>query len=62
MTAMIAAGSLAVGTLTGVVIAVAYLHRTFALRDDVDGIEDRVEEHMRYLRTRVDAMVDRLAK
>lgn len=57
----LAAGSLAVGLLTGVVIAVAYLHRTFALRQDLDGLASRVEGDMNYVRARVDSIIDRLA-
>lgn len=61
MNLTIAAGSLAVGLLTGVVIAVAYLHRTFALRQDLDALADRVEGEVSYVRGRVDVIVDRLA-
>lgn len=62
LSVVVAVGSLAVGMLTGVVVAVAYLHRTFALRSDLTTLADRFEDDMVYVRGRLDTIVDRVSK
>lgn len=59
---LVALGSLAIGVLTGVVIAVAYLHRTFALRSDLTLLAEHFEDDMTYVRGRLDTIVDRVSK
>ena len=62
MNLALAAGSLGVGVLTGVVIAVAYLHTRFPLKEDIEsrlnGIVRQWENDMNYVRDRLDHIVD----
>lgn len=49
---LVSLASLALGLLTGAVVGVAYMHRTFALREDV-------ECDIEHLRARVDHLWER---